>query len=95
VPNPFNTSYAGLWTTRNKKTYCESGQLLSSINYRDGIRNGPFGYFGAQDHLITEGNYLEGKLADVWTTYHDNGQIKRQVLYKYHVNKTTETQEGT
>jgi len=78
-----------------KKTYYENGQLLSSINYRDGVRNGQFSYFGAQGQLITEGNYQEGKLADVWTTYHDNGQIKRQGLYKYHVNKTTETQEGT
>ena len=44
--------------------------------------------------MITKGNYQEGKLADVWTTYYDNGQIKRQGVYKYHVNKTTETQEG-
>ena len=78
-----------------KKNYYENGQLLSSINYRDGVRNGQFSYFGAQGQLITEGNYQEGKLANVWTTYHDNGQVKRQGLYKYHVNKTTETQEGT
>ena len=77
-----------------KKVYYENGQLLSSINYREGVRNGAFSYFGAQGQLITKGNYQEGKLADVWTTYYDNGQIKRQGMYKYHVNKTTETQEG-
>ena len=81
----FIIPFIGLGQTETKREYYSSRQLLSIIDYTDGVRNGSCKYFwdyGAWA-IMSESNYKNGKLIGTSKSYYKNGQLESHGTYKY------------
>jgi len=74
--------------------YWENGNVLSQVNYIDGIRDGSTRYYFKNGVLMTEGFFLKGKMKGVWISYYDNGQIKQKGKYENRNNSIYSQKTG-
>lgn len=68
----------GLW-----RSYYESGNLKSSVNYKDGKADG-IAYFYYDDEvntLFAEIKFLEDKIIDIYQEFYENGAQKAKIEY--------------
>ena len=75
----------GFGQSETKREYYSSGQLLSIIDYTDGVRNGSCKYFwdyGAWP-IMSESNYKNGKLIGTSKSYYKDGRLESHGTYKY------------
>jgi len=72
----------GLW-----RSYYESGNLKSSVNYKDGMVDG-IAYFYYDDDvntLLAEIKFSEDKIIDFYQEYYENGAQKAKIQYSDNV----------
>lgn len=65
------------------KTYDDSGNLQSEINYRDGIKHGKsLLYHEGGDQVMLEMTYFDGKRSGIARKYYESGKIYAETPYE-------------
>ena len=62
--------------------YAETGQKLEVIHYTMGNRNGPYKKYFPNGQLMTEGNYKDDLLDDLFITYYPGGEVQARGYYR-------------
>lgn len=83
----YERTYAQGKMEGEEKFYYPTGELESTLRYKEGIHHGPFQYFYEDGQLKQEGAYEAGKLIGVLKTYYADGQLKEEIT---HVDGVTE-----
>lgn len=65
-----------------RKEYHDNGQILSEIEYKNDISNGPFKYYDENGNVSLSGNYLNGEFHGVGISYYKNGNIDTKKPWK-------------
>lgn len=70
-----------------EKFYFPSGEIESTLNYKNGVQDGPFYYYYKNGQLKQEGKFATGKIIGVLKSYYSDGQLMEEVT---HVDGVTE-----
>jgi hypothetical protein len=66
------------------RIFGKTGQVAERMTYRHGVPNGPFGLYDEEDgKLIYEGNYEDGEIHGVFTSYDSAGENPIQKRYEH------------
>lgn len=65
-----------------KTFYPETGNVAETIEYFNGIKEGPYKKYFPDGELMTEGTYKNDVLVGKFTLYHPNGKIQVKGKYK-------------
>jgi antitoxin component YwqK of YwqJK toxin-antitoxin module len=65
-----------------KTFYPKTGNVAESIEYVNGIKEGPYKKYFPDGALMTEGTYVNDLLDGKFTLYHPNGNIQVKGNYK-------------
>ncbi len=66
------------------KTFYINGTLRYDGSCKDNFYSGKFTEYSKYNpkQIVRTGNYVEGDYEGKWTFYHDNGQLRKEVVYK-------------
>ncbi len=66
----------------NLTYYAETGEILESTHYEEGMKNGPYKKYFPDGKLMTEGKYLNDQLNGLFISYYPNGQVQVRGTYR-------------
>ena len=79
-------TFLGFAQSEVKIEYWENGNILSQVNYKDGLRDGSCRYYFKNGVMMAEGFYLKGKMSGYWHSFYENGQLKEKGKYDHRNN---------
>lgn len=71
----------GVLNGTTKTYYPETENVAESIEYVNGIKQGPYRKYFPEGELMTEGTYVDDNLDGKFTLYHPNGKVQVKGMY--------------